>query len=284
MKITEENATLNVDENALEQEAEELVDGEAISQELEEEEIVPNTSEKSKLHSDEEVEKIVNRRIGRKLSKVEEKHAKELEPYREVEYVLNNVLGTNNISDATKKLKEFYQEEGINVPQYIPSNNLTEEQIKTLANAKAQLIIESGYDEMLEEANDLARKGGEKLENLTKEEKIVFQTLAERLTKDKEEKELKSLGVDNSVVDTDEFKKFRNKFKSDTPIKEIYELYSKDEPKKEFKPLGSMKDTVQPQSEKEILTPKDIVNLTDEEWDKPGMWEKVREIQKKWKN
>ena len=84
------------------------------------------------------------------------------------------------------------------------------------------------------------------------------------------------------ILKDNDFVAFKNKFNSNVPIKEIYEMYQNSKPKKDIKPIGSMKDTSSNSNEKDFYSPEDVMALTQEEWDKPGTWEKVRKSQRKW--
>ena len=81
-----------------------------------------------------------------------------------------------------------------------------------------------------------------------------------------------------------DFITFKNKFNSNTPIGDIYNLYMKtqDSAKKPVA-MGSMKDTTAQKEVKSFYSPKDVENMTDDDWNKPGAWEKVLASMKKWK-
>jgi hypothetical protein len=85
---------------------------------------------------------------------------------------------------------------------------------------------------------------------------------------------LSKLGVTEDVYKSKDFSDFASKFNPTVSMSEIYEIYKGKQPKKDIKPMGSMK---QSQSEpKDYYTPEEIDRITMEDLDKPGVWEKVR--------
>ena len=74
-----------------------------------------------------------------------------------------------------------------------------------------------------------------------------------------------------------EFKEFAGQFNSKTPIKNVYEMYTKlNQPvKPTVEKIGSMKSMAQDKV-KDYYTEDEIRKLTDEELDNPKIWEAVR--------
>ena len=205
-----------------------------------------------------------------RLDRKDREHQKELSKYRSTEEVLKKGLNATDITDAESKLREFWKAEGISLPE--PTKpGLTDNEIRILAKAEADEIIESGDAEA--EANKLASKG---YENMNAREKAMFNTLAEHLTKEKKINELKSIGVKADLLDSKDFKDFASKFNQSTSIKDIYELYSKShKEEKQIEKIGSMA-TQKPDKIKDSYTEEEIRNLTLEDLDKPGVFEAVR--------
>ena len=153
-----------------------------------------------------------------RLDRKDREHQKELSKYRSTEEVLKKGLNATDITDAESKLREFWKAEGISLPE--PTKpGLTDNEIRILAKAEADEIIESGDAEA--EANKLASKG---YDNMSAREREMFNTLAEHLTKEKKINELKSIGVKADLLHSKEFKDFASKFNSNTSVKDIYEL------------------------------------------------------------
>lgn len=216
-----------------------------------------------------------------RLDRQERNFQKELSKYKDTENVLKSTLGASDIEEANKKLREYYENEGIKLPEvYKPG--LSSREIEVLAKADAQDFINEGYDSMLNEANRLAAK---EYKNLNDRERIIFNTLAEELNKENFKRELLKVGAKEDVLNDKEFINFRNQFNSKTPIGDIYNLYlqthnSKQKPT----PMGSMKDTTAKKDIKDYYSPDDVNKLTDEDWAKPGVFEKALASMKKWKD
>lgn len=216
-----------------------------------------------------------------RLDRQERNFQKELSKYKDTENVLKSTLNASDIEEANKKLREYYENEGVKLPEvYKPG--LSSREIEVLAKADAQDFINEGYDSMLNEANRLAAK---EYKNLNDRERIVFNTLAEELNKENSRRELLKVGAKEDVLNDKDFVNFRNQFNSKTPIGDIYNLYlqthnSKSKPT----PMGSMKDTTAQKEIKDYYSPDDVNKLTDEDWAKPGVFEKALASMKKWKN
>ena len=96
-----------------------------------------------------------------------------------------------------------------------------------------------------------------------------------------QKKELASIGVKEELINSEEFKNFKKQFNSNTYVKSIYELYAKTMDKPHIEKMGSMKngDTRQ---EKDYYTPEEVDRLTEEDYDDPVIFNRVRESMKKW--
>ena len=224
----------DVTENTEAQSVEEIEEGieltDTTSQEEEKKEV--------KTYTAEEVEKMVNdrlntllpKKIEREKRKMEKQYSDKLAKYEETDSILKAGLGTKDISESNQRMREFYKEQGIDIPAY-SKPRYSEEDEKILGKAEASKIIDLGFEEMQEEANRLA-----------------------------------AIGVDKM-----------------TPIKTVYEMYTAThQPKQKAEKIGSMKNTVS-KEEKDFYTPDEVKALTPEEWEKPGVWEKVMASQRKWK-
>lgn len=225
----------------------------------------------------EEFSEMMKTRLDRKDREFE----KVLSKYKDTENVLKSTLGANDIDEANKKLREYYEAEGVKLPEvYKPG--LSSREIEVLAKADAQDFINEGYTSMLNEANRLAAK---EYKNLNERERIIFNTLAEKLTQEDNKRNLLKLGATEDILSDKKFIDFKNQFNSKTPIGDIYNLYLKTQDDK-IKPvsMGSMKDTVAQKETKDFYSPTDVKNLSDDDWNKPGVWEKALASMKKWKD
>ena len=275
--LEQTNETENVDTQTTEEIGEgiELTD---TTEEVEEnkETIEPEEKEEVKktlkelLESDPEYQNQFNDLIKGRLDRQDRKFQKELSKYKSAEEVLKTGLGATDINDAEDKLREYWGEQGIKLPDRVKPG-LTDNEIRILAKAEANDIIDTGEAE--EEANRLASKG---YENLNTKEKEIFNTLAEHLTHEKKVNELKSIGVKADLLDSKEFKDFASKFNSNTSIKDVYDLYSKThKQEKNIEKIGSMA-TQTPDKTKTVYTDEEIAKLTLDDLDKPGVWDAVR--------
>lgn len=279
-KVTEE-----VTENTDAQAVEEFGEGIELTDTAEtEKETVEETKEeqpKGRFMTDEEIDNLVMKKVNRRMAKLEAQKEKELSVYKDTENVLKSALGASNIDEANKKLREYYTAEGVKLPDvYKPG--LTSREVEVLAKADVQDFIDDGYESMLNEANRLAAK---EYKNLNERERIVFNTLAERLTQEDNKRNLLKLGATEDILNDKDFIDFKNQFNSKTPIGDIYNLYLKTRDSK-TKPvaMGSMKDTVAQKETKDFYSPTDVKNLSDDDWNKPGVWEKALASMKKWKD
>lgn len=254
-------------ENTEAQTAEEIEDGIELVDTTEEKETETEKEQpKGRFVTDEELNSIVDRRVARKMKKLE----RENDVYKDTENVLKTALGVNDINSANQKLREYYTENGVKLPDPYKTG-LSERQIDVLAKADAEEFIEDGYEAMIEEANRLATIG---YNNLDPKDKKIFLILGEELEKQKELKELKGLGVTDEFVNDKSFIEFKKKFDKNTPVKDIYDYYQKLQPKKEVELPGSMKNNSAIQKDK--YTQEEISRLTSEELDDPIIWEKVK--------
>ncbi len=291
----EENEMLeqtNETENTETETAEEMVEGIDLTDttetdETQETETVEETKEVKKtlrelLEENPEYQEELNERIIKpRLARQERNYQKELSKYKDTDNVLRSTLKVNDGEDVNQKLREYYESEGIKLPsRYEPG--LSSREIEALAKADVEDIMAEGNEAMMAEANRLASKG---YKNLNERERYVFDSLAETLTEEKNRTELLTLGADEKLLEDKKFKTFKSQFNSNTPIKTIFELYQKSNSQKDdIKPMGSMKDTnTKNNTEKDFYSPEDVEKLTQEDWNKPGVWEKVRASQRKWK-
>lgn len=234
-----------------------------------------------KTYTDEDVERIVNQKVNellpkkleREKKKLEKRHNDELSKYKETENILTAGLGAKDINEANHRMREFYKEQGIEIPSYQQLKH-SEREERILAEAEAKEIIDLGYDEIEAEANRLAKIG---IDKMTVKEKALFNTLANELTQEKNRKELDKLGVKSDIINDSQFQEFASRFNPKTPIKDVYEMYTKlNQPaKSKVEKIGSMKSNIK-DTVKDFYTEDEIRKLTDKELDDPKVWEAVR--------
>lgn len=265
----------NDTENVETQTTEEIVDGmeatDTADSNVTEEEREQVASFEDILASNPEYQKEFNRIMQTRLKRKDREYERELSKYKDIENVLKTTLGGNNTEEVRINLRNAYLNDGVELPEY--NTGLSNEEIEVLAKHEVDLIVSDGYETMLDEANRLANK---KYENLSPKEKIIFTSLAEKLAKENERKDLLSIGASESLLKDKEFEEFRKQFKSNVSIKDVYALYKLKQPKEPISNPGSMKN-VKTTEPKTIFTDEDIAKMTPEELEKN--WEAIRKYQ-----
>lgn len=237
---------------------------------------VENTTEETpKTYTEAEFNARVNEKVkevmGSKIARKEAKIRKEYErKYGDLEDVLKAGTGKENVEDMTDTFREFYQKKGINIPK---KAEYSAKDIEILAKAEADEVIRGGFEEVIEEADRLKDLG---VENMTAKEKAVFLALSEHIKNTEQSRELSKIGVTEDIYNSQEFKDFASKFNPNTPIAEIYDIYAKQQPRKEIKTMGSMKNNTADSGVKDYYSPEEIDRLTEKDLDNPLVWEAVR--------
>ena len=229
------------------------------------ENVEQTTEQTPKMFTQDEVNDIVGKAKARTRAKIEKDYQRK---YGDLESVLKAGTGKESVEEMTDTFKQFYVKKGIQIPE---KPRYSDRDIEVLAKAEAEDIIRGGYEEVVEEVERLAQVGAA---NMTPREKAVFRALAEHRQSAERGRELSKLGVTEDVYKSKEFADFASKFNPTVSVSEIYEIYKGKQPKKDIKPMGSMK---QAQSEqRDYFTPEEIERLTMEDLDDPVVWEKAR--------
>lgn len=228
-----------------------------------------------KMYSQEEVDAIVGKRIARKEAKIRKEYDRK---YGDLESVLKAGTGKESVEEMTDTFKSFYASKGIKMPE---KPTYSDRDIEVLARAEADEIIRNGFDEVIEEVDRLTQVGAA---NMTAREKAVFKVLAEHRQSAERKQELSQIGVTEDFINGEEFKAFASKFNANTPIRDIYDIYTKTQPKKEIKPMGSMKNN--PGNEgavKEFYSVEEARRFTKKDYDKnPELFAAVQRSMLKW--
>ena len=242
------------------------------------ENVEQTTEETPKTYTEAEFNAKLDEAFGKKLARRLAKIHKEYErKYGELEEVLKAGTGKTDVGEITNMFKEFYENKGIKFekkPEYSAKD------IDTLARAEAEEIIRNGYEDVVEEVDRLAEIGND----MTPREKALFRVLAEHRGNAERGRELSSIGVTEEVYNSKEFKEFQSKFNPNTPIRDIYDIYAKTLPKKEFKTPGSMKSTVSNDGGvKDYYSYEEAMKITKKELDNnPALYEAVKKSMLKW--
>lgn len=273
------------DTENVEQATEELVDGVKAKETTDEvvnavDEATADTKPvEEKLYSESELnqklDELLADKIGKKTAIIKRQLRREYdEKYGELENVLKAGTGESDLEAITNTFTDFYTKKGINIPQRA---NYNESDLKILANAEADDIINSSFDEVVGEVDRLADKG---LDNMSPREKIVFKKLAEYRQSKERENELASIGA-MKLANDKEFNDFASQFNSNVPIKTVYEMFNKTRPQPKVEQMGSMKSTV-PNTTKDYYTPDEVDRLTPEQLRDPKIMDAVDNSMKIW--
>ena len=232
--------------------------------------------EQPKTFTQEELNAAVGRAKARERAKIEKQYQRK---YGELEEVLKTGTGIEDVGEITNTFRGHYEKKGI---KFAKKPDYTDEDIKVLAQAEANNIIRAGYDDVVDEVERLAEIG---VENMTAREKAVFKTLAEHRMGAERARELSSIGVTEDVYNSDEFKSFASQFNPNIPVKDVYDIYRKTQPKKEYKTMGSIKNTPTDNGAvKDYYSPEEARKFTVKDFEKnPELYKRVVESSYKWK-
>jgi hypothetical protein len=265
--MEDKNLVTDVTEN-VEQATEELVDGAKVEVEHE-----PTTEAPlAETFTKEQVDEMIAKKLARKEAKIRKEYDKK---YGRLENVLKAGTGVENVEEMADTFTDFYTKKGIQIPS---TPQYSEREMQILADAEANDIISSGYDDIVEEVDRLADIGAD---NMTPQEKMIFSKLAKERTRIESEKELASIGVTKIE---DDFKEFANKLNPSLSMKEKYEMYVQLNPKKKGEMIGSMKsNTMKDNGVKEFYTYDEAIKFTKADFDKnPALFKAVENSMTKW--
>lgn len=245
---------------------------------------VEQTTEQSpKTYTQEEFDSAVNSKVdevlGKKIARKEAKIRKEYDrKYGNLVETLKAGTGKESVEEMTDAFAEFYKSKGIKIPE---KPTYSAKDIEVLARAEADEFIRGGYEDVVEETDRLADIG---VANMTAREKAVFKVLAEHRQNAERSRELSDIGVGEDVFNSPEFQNFASKFTSNTPMKEVYDLYKMTQPKKDIKPMGSMKSNATADSGvKEFYSFEEAKKFTVDDYNKnPALYAAVQRSMPKW--
>lgn len=228
-----------------------------------------------KTYTQSELDDIVGKRLARNSIKIRKEYDKK---YGELENVLRAGTGKESVEEMTDTFTKFYESKGVAVPK---KPIYSDKDVEILAKADATDVINSGFDEVVEEVDRLADLG---LENMSPRDKAYFKVLAEHRQKTERQNELAKIGVTEDEYNSQEFQDFAKMFNPTTPIAEIHKLYSKTKPKKEIKPMGSMKHApMEDTGVKDYYSYEEAKQFTKADFDKnPALYKAVQQSMLKW--
>lgn len=232
-----------------------------------------------KTFTQEEVDRVVSQEKARLERKYRKEEESKLNRSKQLESILRAGLDLNEDDDILSKVKDFYKQQGINIPD---NKSVNKKDAEILGIADAQEIIETFDDIEIEaRANELAEKQSKG--KTSARENAEFFKLGEYLTKKLKEKELETSGIDVSILQDRGFKEFANKFNSNMKVSEIYELWEKVNGNVPKKPVstGSSKSTVPDNRIKEFYTSEEVDKLGDKLND-PNVLVRAIKSMKRW--
>jgi hypothetical protein len=243
------------------------------------ENVEQTTEQTPKTYTEAEFNAKLDEVLGKKIARREAKIRKEYErKYGDLEEVLKAGTGKESVGEITDTFRDFYTKKGI---QFQPKPTYSERDNEVLAKAEADEIIRLGLEDVVEEVDRLAEIG---VENMNPRERALFKVLAEHRQEAERSNELSRIGVTEDVYKSKEFTEFASMFNSKTSIKDIYDIYTKQQPKKEIKTMGSMKNTAYDDNGvKDFYSFEEAKKFSKEDFDKnPALYNAVRQSMPKW--
>lgn len=240
------------------------------------EQTTEETRQPEKTYTQSELNEIVGKAKARAKAKIEKDYQRK---YGGLEDVLRAGTGKESVEEMTDTFADFYRKKGITIPD---KPKYSDKDIEVLARADAEDIIRAGYDEVVEEVDRLTALGAS---NMTARDKVLFKALAEYRQSAERSRDLSEIGVGEDVYNSQAFKDFASKFNSNTPIKDVYDIYAKTLPKKDIKPMGSMKNNDSGDNGvKDFYTVDEARRFTKADFDKnPALFKAVCNSMTKWK-
>ena len=239
----------------------------------------PTEQTPQRMFSQDELNDIVGKAKARERAKITKQFERQNSELNELVDTLKAGTGKQTVPELNNAFTDFYTKnvKGFKInkkPEY------SDKDIEVLARAEANDIIQGGYDEVVEEVDRLANT-----DNLSPRDRALFKILAEHRQNTERSNELAKIGITEDVYNSKEFTEFRSMFKEDTPITKVYEQYQKTQPRKEFKTMGSMKNTASADNGvKDFYTPEEARQFTRKQLDEnPQIVKAIENSMRKWK-
>lgn len=228
----------------------------------------------AQMFTQDEVDKMIASRVNR----LEREYQKK---FKENEGLINTLkagLGKDNVNEIESDLRSFYSEQGIKIPEQ-PKYDEYEEKI--LAKAYSDEVIQAGESEMEKVANQIASKP---YEQRSIREIETLNILGKELMERKEVSELKSKGIDTSILNEQKFKDFRSKLNPKINVSEAIDLYNKVQSKEIKRPAnpGSATSVHTESKYKDFYTSEEVDNLSKKDLDNPQIFNAVINSMNKW--
>lgn len=207
------------------------------------EEVTENTEQTveetpaAKTFTQEEVDAMMGKRLARQEARIKKEYDRK---YGDLENVIRAGTGMQSVEEMTDGFTKFYEGKGKTIPKRNEYDGYSAKDLETLAKAEADEFISAGYEDVVEEVDRLTALGADKM---NAREKALFKVLAEHRASAERNQELAAIGVTEDVYNSPEFKEFADQYKSNVPITKIYDQFIKSKPQKDYKIMGSMKNT-----------------------------------------
>ena len=227
------------------------------------------------------MEEKVQKRLARQERVREEKEAPIKAKYEELESIMKTALGAESLDDVITKSRDFYKEQGVNIPEPSKRMSLNKRDEMVLAKADAEEIISLGKAEMEDEANRIAEIPEEER---SLRDKTIFEEVCKELVNLNDIEDLKQKGYDSKILKDEDFSSFRNQFNLDTPVSKIYEMYKtiNGTQAKQPKSPGSAKTTNSDNEIKDYYTPEEVRKFTEEDLDNPKLMKAIDRSMLQW--
>lgn len=209
-------------------------------------------------------QKKLDKAISRKMRDIDEENFKK----DQLINVLKEQTKRNTIDDLLDMSEKQY---GVTIQR--TKTNKNDE--KVLGKHDAKEILDTGDDEYTEQ--ELNRLAGIKRTEREEEAYSELKTAVEsKKSEARRKKEIKEKGLNEDVVNSEDFKAFESKFSKETPLSDVYDMFEKISGVKEEKPFsaGSLKDTKSKQTD-EFFSAEEWEALTSKDFDDPKIYEKA---------
>lgn len=209
-------------------------------------------------------QKKLDKAISRKMRDIDEENFKK----DQLINVLKEQTRRNTIDDLLDMSEQQY---GVTIQRTRTNQN----DEKVLGKHDAEEIL--GIQDVEYAENELNRLANRTRTEREEETYSVLKTdLETRKAEAQRKKEIKEKGLDEEVVNSDDFKAFESKFSRETPLSDVYDMFEKISGAKEDKPFsaGSLKDTKSKQTD-EFFSAEEWEALTSKDFDDPKIYEKA---------
>lgn len=189
----------------------------------------------SRMYTEEEYQRAINKIIARERGNKE----KEINPLLATLKAVG--FDGETPQEINQKLRQNYKNQGVDLPEY--KESMSEREQKALARLDADEVIELGEQAMQDRFGELYKKYKEN--NISVREQEEMQLIGKAHSVRLAKKELLTVGADPTIVESDKFKKFAQRYADNISIKEIYEDYKEKYGVKPTKPAsaGSVRTT-----------------------------------------